>query len=324
MNISEEKQTVRDAMNRSLSGLRENPFLAKAVLAKAGKEPLIAKKKISFGLVLAMVAVLVAITALAASLVFSPKYDAKRLAEQALEDQYGITDQMMTIFVCQHGEDEPDGSQVLIYRAVEDLYARQIGVYTVTVKNGKAHAVWSHDGEATTGGIQANAWGAEQIAMLCSDQYGDVMAALSGGTANPSATSDTAPTIQWDAQDVEEAASAEADMQEQQKSWEERKRQVEAAAKISLSDARDLAVLAVRSEYGLNDAQCGQLTFTDDSDGATYRFVDSQPVVDLFLRLTQREDGEYTEKDGIYVVTINLTDGIVDDVLYDSGLASNG
>ena len=324
MNISEEKQTVQDAMNRSLSGLRENPFLAKAVLAKAGKEPLIAKKKISFGLVLAMVAVLVAITALAASLVFSPGYDAKRLAERALQDQYGITDKMMTIFICNNGEEEQDGSRVLVYQAVEDLYAKQIGIYTVTVKNGKARAVWSHDGEDTTGGVQASAWGAEQIALLCSDQYGEVLAALSGSAVHPSDSPKPAAPIQWDAQDAEEAALAEASVQEQQDRWEQSKKQVEAAAKISFADACDLAASAVRNEYDLSDAQCDQLTFTEDSDGATYRFANDQPVVDLFLRLTQKEDGTYTEKDGIYVVTVNMIDGTVEDVLYDSGLASNG
>ena len=45
MNISEEKQIVRDAMNRSLSGLRENPFLAQAVLAHTVKETTAVKKR---------------------------------------------------------------------------------------------------------------------------------------------------------------------------------------------------------------------------------------------------------------------------------------
>lgn len=324
MNISEEKQRVQDAMNRSLSGLKENPFLAQTILANAGKETRTVKKKISMGLVLAMVAVLITLTALAASVMFSPKYDAKRLAEQALENQYGITDKMMTLFQCTTGDNEPDGSRVLIYQAVEDLYAKQIGIYTVTVKDGKAHAVWSHDGADTSGGVQASAWGAEQMDRLCSDQYGEILAELSGSTANPAETPTAAPPIQWNEDSAKEAAAAEVYFQAQQASWAASKMKIMAEAKISLADAYDVAVSAVRSEYGLSDAQCEQFVFTDDSYGAIYGFMNDQPVAHLFLHLTQKENGDYTEKDGIYVVTVNMYDGTIEDVIYDSGLAANG
>ena len=70
------------------------------------------------------------------------------------------------------------------------------------------------------------------------------------------------------------------------------------------------------------------------SDESTYEIVEGRPLVNLFFHLTQnpghmRDDGYYepgvwAEKDGIYVVTINLLDGAVEDIYYDTGLMGNG
>ena len=323
MNEYEEKKTVQNAMNRALSGLKENPFLVQRIIATSKGEKVVGKKRLSIGFVFAMVVVFATITALAVSLVFSPRYDAKRLANQALKDQYGITDEMMTVFNRRDTQAEPDGSRVFTYKAMEDIYANQIGVYTVTVKDGKTSAVWSHDGEDTTGGIQADAWGAEQIAMLCSDQYGEVLAQLSGHLDAPAANSTTVPQRVPDPISAEDAAAIEAEALAEQAAWEKGKAQIMTASKISLDEAYRLAVSAVSSEFGLNATQCGQFVFDDEPDGATYRFMDGQPVVDLFLRLTQKEDATHTEKDGIYVVSVNMDDGVIEDTVYDSGLAAN-
>lgn len=45
-----------------------------------------------------------------------------------------------------------------------------------------------------------------------------------------------------------------------------------------------------------------------------YETVDGRPMVNMFFHLTQKP-GEWVEKDGIYVVTINLLDGAVEDML---------
>ena len=42
----------------------------------------------------------------------------------------------------------------------------------------------------------------------------------------------------------------------------------------------------------------------------------------FILLLTQSE--EWVEKDGIYVVKVNLATGEIEDILYDSALAGNG
>ena len=91
----DEKRKMQEILNHSLSGLKENPFLSQRVIAQAkGEEPVkkklsgvkdnpwlaqrimnradeeepIVKKKLSFGIVLVIVAVLVLGTALAVAL----------------------------------------------------------------------------------------------------------------------------------------------------------------------------------------------------------------------------------------------------------------
>ncbi len=310
MNEQEEKRRVRGALNRSLSGLEGNPRLAEHVIAQARKQRPAARRKISVGFALAAVAVLATVAALAAGILFSPRYDAVRLANRALADRYGITDDMMTVLHRGGAETEPDGSLTFTYRAVEEPYAERVGVYTVTVKDGKARAAWSHDGESTDGGAAAAAWGSEQLAALCSDRYGEMMAALPTAAVLPADEPSAAPTVDDTEVDGQTA-------------WEDSKARVEAAAKISLDEARGLAVSAVGTEYGLDSSQCALFAFHDDPDGTAYRFEDGLPVADLFLYLTQKDDGSRTEKDGIYVVTVNMDTGVIEDILYDSGLAAN-
>ena len=109
----------------------------------------------------------------------------------------------------------------------------------------------------------------------------------------------------------------------QQAEWEESKAKVLAAATITLGNAQSLAVSAVCGEYDLTPAQCDQLAFVDDLYGMSFHFVDDRPVTEMNLYLTQKKD-YFTEKDGIYVVTVCLDDGVIDDIFYDSGMASNG
>ena len=50
----DEKRKMQSILNHSLSGLKENPFLAQRVIEQAKGEPEM-KKKISFALILAMI-----------------------------------------------------------------------------------------------------------------------------------------------------------------------------------------------------------------------------------------------------------------------------
>ena len=258
------------------------------------------KKKASFTVVFALAAVLVAAVALAVGLTFSPRYDAIKLANEALKNTYGITDRMMTVFHRQ-AESQADDTTVVTYRSVEGI--DRLGVYTVSVKDGKASATWSLDGKDTTGGLQAEAWGKQQVEQLVTD-YGTVMAYLldktPGGVLAPVGTPSMTP---------EESANRAAEL----------RRKVMDTARITRAQAMEIGLQALQIEHGLTEKQLEQLETFEDDDSFAF---DHAPVMSLFFHLTQGTG--WTEKDGIYVVSINMDTGVVEDIIYDSGLAGNG
>lgn len=256
------------------------------------------KKKMSFALVFAMAAVLIAGVALAVGLSFSPRYDAVKLANEALKTTYGIEDRMLTAFY-REVKKNPEGGDTVTYRSAEGI--EQIGVYTVEVKDGKAKAGWSLDAKDTAGGLDAQAWGKEQIQLMITD-YESVMEHYleNNPPAQPHPTPSMTPEESW-------------------KAAEETKSKVLAAAKITRQQAMEIGLLALRHEYGLTDEQVKMLVVHEEDDSFEY---DSEPIISIFYHLTQGT--QWTQKDGIYVVDINMDTGVVEDVIYDSGLAANG
>lgn len=258
------------------------------------------KKRLSMSLVLSIAAILVAATALAAGLLFSPRYDASKLANEAMLNKYGITDKMMTVFYRETTQTN-DGNFTVTFTPQEAI--SRLGVYTVTVNNGKAEAVWSHDGEDTSGGLEAKAWGKEQAEMLVTD-YAAVMRYLLSNTDSP----------------PKPAAVPFISVEEHAKAVLETKEKVQSTAKITMEQAKESAVAALVGEYTLTDAQAALLQiFVDDE---TYAFEDDRPTVSLYYHLTQ--GSEWHEKDGIYVVRVNLETGEIENIIYDSTLAGNG
>ena len=98
MKDNEQRMLFRDAADHRLSGLQGDSLLAQRIIAESKGELPEMKKKTSMRLVLAIAAILVATTALAAGLLFSPRYDASKLANEAMLNKYGITEKMMTVF----------------------------------------------------------------------------------------------------------------------------------------------------------------------------------------------------------------------------------
>lgn len=261
------------------------------------------KKKISMVAVFATVTVLLMATALAAGLIFSPRYDAVKLANEAMQEQYGITEPMMTVFHREATQND-DGSITVTYTSVEGI--AQLGVYTVTVTNGKAEAKWSFDGENPTGALASKAWGAEQVNLLITD-YAGVMSYLKA-SAGPSSPSSAPVTPAPPTEEECEKAAAQS------------KANALAAAQMTLAQAKESAVQALIREYALTNTQVSLLEIWDGDE--TYAFENDTPTVSLYYHLSQGE--QWMEKDGIYVVTVNLKTGAIEDVLYDSGLAGNG
>ncbi len=292
---------IQNAVNHRLAGLSGDPLLALKITQNPQGKVILMKKKLSLSLAFVLALVLLAATALAANLLFSPRYDATRLANEALKEKYGITDNMMTVLYRESKHNE-DGSATVTYQSVEKI--ARIGVYTVTVKNGKADATWSLDGTDTAGGLEAKAWGAEQIGLMLTD-YAKVMGYLANNQ-----DAGQSPVFQKPALTEEERAIKAA----------ETKILVLKAAKITLEDARLITRQALMKEYELTPEQ---EKFLAQYDGEEYFEMDGEsPLFTKFYHLSQGQ--KWMEKDGIYVVTINLMTGEIEDIIYDSTLAGNG
>ena len=68
MNDQELRTKVQKALDNKLSGVKDNPWLAQRIMNCADEEEKIVKKKLSFGIVFVIAAVLVLGTALAVAL----------------------------------------------------------------------------------------------------------------------------------------------------------------------------------------------------------------------------------------------------------------
>ena len=319
------RKIVRREFDAGFSFLNEQPSLRPEILKRIKGERVV-KRKISVALVFALVAALAAVTALAATLSFSTNYDVKRAALDALEEKYGVTEEMMTLLHVELGEIDENGAQTVTFTPVERAYADRAGEYAVTVQGGKATASWSHDGEEIGEGMESPVYGAQQLKLLCTN-YGEVMAYLLAENGGESI--EPAVTPAWP-----EVGDIETYMANQQKEWEERKAAALAAAKLSIEECKALAIEAIRGEYELTDVQMQKLVAfvdewgLDDRDAMDFTFEDGHPIVSMLFGLFQSEtigvSEDWSEKDGQYWVDVNMDTGVIENILYDSMLASNG
>ncbi len=128
---------------------------------------------------------------------------------------------------------------------------------------------------------------------------------------------------------VEERPYDETMFWQQAQRWEQDRQTALSMAKITVEEAAAIGWEAVVRRYALTEQQAAQLLrYTDNDehafhDESTFEIVEGRPLVNLFFHLMQKP-GEWTEKDGAYVVTVNLLDGAVEDIFYDNGLMGNG
>ena len=287
-----------------LGSLQWTPADTNRVLSELRGEQPKMKRKMRIGLVMAIVLVLLTAVALATGLVFSPRYSAVQLADKALEAKYGIQPAMLTIFCRADVVKDKDGNDVFTYASAESQWAEQIGVYTVTVHGQGARAVWSHDGEPTSEGLSSPVWSASQIRVILNDYAAACEAVLNDCEPEPTPS-------------PEQIAANERRRQENASISKAR-------AKITPEEAHRLALEAIVQVYSLTDSQLAALSTADDEYSFYYTVENDNPVLCICYALTQSADGEYTDGDGQYWVTINVETGTIEDVLYDSGLASNG
>jgi len=335
------KKTIRSAMDARLSFLDELPSCRAGVQYRiAQEEEPVMKKKISLGFVFAMALVLLTAAALATTLLLSPRADAVRTADQALEEKYGITAEMQTFFERKQ-ETLQDGTVRVIYSGfAETEYV--LGVYTATMKDGKAEVLWSREGEDVSGGYEASAWGIDQLRQMVADSkdearkqaYLDKAAAIGEAHGTRMDNSSSEPIEDWFT--VIEA----------------RKTAALNARKVSEDEMIAAGREFIISNWGLNEEQIARMElFTnyvaevENEDGETeaieqngngwYDMINDRPCFKVEYLLGDPEvpeeelEGEvavrqYKDKDGYYVVYVNVETGEIEDYEYNSGLAGIG
>lgn len=299
------KHEFRELVDRRLSHITWTEAQSREVLRLINEEerPV---KKMRLGVVVAVAVLCLSLaTALAAGLVFSPRVDAVRLAEQALETKYGVTSEMLTHF-SRRVEAMDDGYQA-VYTGVGALEG-VLGMYTVKVSGNTAEASWSHDGVDTSGGLDALAWGSEQLEEMLrlhkENRDGKVYYDKAKSLPQPTPTDS------------------------REESFADDQARMAAMSKLSAEAMVALAQEGVREIYGLNVTQMSLLVH--EPVMSWYHELDGVLCYDVNLQLQQKQAAdssqmpEYTDKDGIYTVTVNTDTGAIENVLYESALGGNG
>ena len=257
-------------------------------------KPTHARPKRMVWLAAALVLVLAAAVAVAAGLTRSAKYDAKLLAHQALEEKYGFTRDMDSFFRCT--VEEKAGETVVTYSADEDVgdFAWKLGDYIVTIRDGKAEASWSNDGEAVGGDFSSDVWDTALLARgIERRKAGEEWYEITGETLETgeslSGAEKTTPEV---------SAAGESAVQPGE-------------GMLAEQEALDLARQALEGDGGISAEAL------------------NDPENELYA-VCQTEDGKtvwnvwFHTAEGICVVTLDAADGTILDVIIDTGMAGNG
>ena len=269
-------------------------------------------------LILAMVCVMVMAGTVGASSLFAKEYDPVRRAGKALAEEYGVTEEMQTYF--KRVVHEEDGVTTIVYNGMEGM-DHVLGDYIVTIEDGRIAVEWTKDGESTEGGLDAKAWGAEQLKILIEmtqedqgfsrgyrkaqsllPQEGDVIVSITSAEGETITLSpDTAKAEQPVRLDPSDPSVA-----------------------VSEEKAMEIALAGIAQEYGLTQAQLQQMEYNREYAGYTFAVADGRAICELWFWLHQDEAAYHTEGDGIYRAVIDAKTGEIIDLLYDSALAGNG
>ena len=334
------KKTIRSAMDARLSFLDELPSCRAAVQYRiAQEEEPVMKKKISLGLVFAIVLVLLTAAALATTLLLSPRADAVRTADRALEEKYGVTAEMQSFFA--RSQEEADGKVTVTYTGAGSM-EYPLGTYTAVVKDGKAEVTWSHDGEDTAGGYESEVWGLDQLKAMVQDGQDEQRKLAFLDRAAEITEAHIAPVEYTEPTDEEidaYYAKREAD-----------KTAALEARKLSEDEMIAIGREFVISNWKLNEEQVGRLELytnsapkylyligidpeEEDNPNEWYETVNGKPCFKveylLYQPLTAEqeangEERDYKEGDGYYNVFVNVETGEIEDFEYNNGLGGIG
>ena len=326
--MKQNKESLRTAMDRRLSFLDGLPSCRAAVQQRiAQEEEPEMKRKISLGFVIAMALVLVSVAAVAAGLLLSPRVTATQAADRALEAKYGITPEMQTFFG-RTEEELADGTTKVTYWGAGS-FEYPLGTYTALVKDGKAEVTWSHDGEDTSGGYDSEVWGVDQLKTMLAESTYDKKQTAYMERANEITRAHSTP--------VPDKSPMMDDFQEFFYQAESEKKEALEAHKMTEKDMEEIGREFIISNYGLNEEQVERLelhtTGEEESGLHFYGYMNGKPcyLVEYLLympytteMMDKGESWPRTEKDGYYLVYVNVEDGTVERYLYDSALGGVG
>lgn len=311
----QEFRTRLDAELSQIEWTSRNRQQVRAGTFKGGK---IMKRKVLISLTLAALLLVMALTAYAATVMFSPKADAGLRADKILEEKYGVTREMQ-VFFHRSVNEYPDGSAVVTYTGNWDL-AYVLGEYTVNLNGKEATAAWSHDGEDTSGGLDAEAWGVEQLneMMRLYKETHDMSAYYNKGAAIG---------LKHPAVEMPEITAPVASGTTEEE-WKGAQAALMKRSKLSEEDMLLIARQAVETAYQLSPDQMEKLAH---NPGLSWYFEkDGQVYYECcHVLIQQRSDDpsvypDYIQMDGEYGVLINTGTGVVEDIFYDAALAGNG
>ena len=314
------RKMFHEAMDTSLSGLKNNPWLAGRIRAQLKETELDRKKKMSVGILIAFPCIIFSIVAIASGIIFSPKATSRNLADHELMNRYGLTYDMQSFFSTSTCYNE-DGSITISYEGMDDL-AFVLGRYDVRIKNNTVLDVsWSHDGEDVANGFESNAWGSNQLQEMLklnkktNDMRGFMpyVYKINANNGIPEIESITYNETNPDG-------------------YAEELHKIQSESKYSPAEMDEMAREAVIQLYQLNQKQAGMLLFgIVDDDLTSYIMKDDVPCHRRWLFLVQNPDPDNpyiplnsVEKDGTYIVFINTITGTIEDIQYSTGAGGNG
>ena len=277
-------------------------------------------KRILKACILAMTVLTILLSAALGEPIISDREKAVRLADKALEEKYGITQLTQEYF---DRITEEKGSGYIVRYTGSDIWGYVLGTYEITVENGAVTGItWNHDGEDITGGLNAEAWGNEQILemLLLNQETGDI-----------SLFADRLDDInEKHGFAVNRDAVNEATMVQRETKSEE----AMAQAVLSVEEINQIAIQAVAELYELTDEQAAHMTVLSEPDEQAYWYImlHNAPCLISCIGVGNGEAEPdvlpnglmYTEKNGTYWVCVNVQTDVVEEIFYTAGIGGNG
>lgn len=312
MNHEKMREHVHKGIDRQCESLTSDPYRVQRVLNMAheaqGTGGIVVNKKLSIGVIFVIVMILTTITAMAATILFAKRVPATAAADRAMLQTYGITAQMQSLFTRTSTEGD-NGTTIVTYEGRESL-AFVLGKYTVVVDGQTVSSIsWSRDGEDTSGGLEASAWGKEQL---------EEILRIDPATGRPADLRTFQPYIDRINQqynfDYEEACEDSTNENYVVVLQGDDFQKAKESQLFTTQEFVQIAKKAVCERYHLTAQQASLITIDVDENSA-YVMLDGTLCYRCWIFVGEFSS-ENTEQEGTYTVYVNLETGVVEDIMF--------